>query len=153
MSWYRALQSALRSGALAAIAPHENGKPSPLAGSVWQPNAEHLEHQKAVRPIARDKLQPEDCTMRLHEFMDHKPYTVAIDEADKGYGGHYLLAPTPVNVRESQNRSVEIRVQTPVQAIIAVPPPPPPLPYPLLPHPYGYWGWRGLGWYPRPWGF
>ena len=66
----------------------------------------------------------------------------------EAYGGHYLVTPTSLNVRDPRNRTVDIVVQTPMPVMVAVrpPPPPPPLAYAYLPPPYRYWGWRGLGW-------
>jgi hypothetical protein len=59
-------------------------------------------------------------------------------------GGHYLPTPTSLNVREPQNRSVDILVQASTPAIVAVRPPPP-FPYAFPPSMYGFREW---GWYP-----
>jgi hypothetical protein len=65
----------------------------------------------------------------------------------QGYGETYPRVPTPNEVREPQNRRVQITVQRPVMM-------PPPSPMVLLPYPYPYW-WppRPWSWYGRPWGY
>lgn len=62
----------------------------------------------------------------------------------QGYGEAYLRLPTPNDVREPQNRRVQITIQQPV--VMAPPPPPPPIPY----YPAPFVGF-GVGIFPR-WG-